>query len=56
LGQCLLTEDDELFWLDFDKSCTGRFLIIDSGSPTRSETHLLDLESPGAALQQVEPR
>jgi protease II len=51
-----LTEDDELFWLDIEKSCSGRFLVIDAGSPTRSEVHLLDLEAPSAALQQVEPR
>ena len=54
--ECLLTEDDELFWLDIDKSCSGRFLIMDSGSPTRSEVHLLDLDTPGAEVRQVEPR
>jgi oligopeptidase B len=54
--ECLLTEDDELFWLDIDKTCSGRFLVIDSGSPTRSEVHLLDLEATGATIKQVEPR
>ena len=56
MDELLLTEDDELFWLDIDKTCSGRFLVMDSGSPTRSEVHVLDLEAPGATVQQVEAR
>jgi len=55
----LLTEDDELFWLDLDKTCSGRFLVVRTSSPTRSECHVLDLEGPkGAAgeLAVVQPR
>jgi len=54
--ECLLVEDDELFWLDIDKTCSGRFLVMDSGSPTRSEVRLLDIETPGATIQQVQAR
>mmetsp|Transcript_15713 Transcript_15713/g.23086 ORF Transcript_15713/g.23086 Transcript_15713/m.23086 type:complete len:756 (+) Transcript_15713:492-2759(+) len=54
--ECLLVEDDELFWLDIDKTCSGRFLVMDSGSPTRSEVHLLDIEASGATIQQVQVR
>lgn len=44
----LLTEDDELFWIDLDKSCSGRFLIVRTSSPDTSEVHLLDLTAAGA--------
>jgi oligopeptidase B len=54
--ECLLQEDDELFWLDVDKTCSGRFLVMDSGSPTRSEVHVLDLTAPGSRVQLVEAR
>ena len=35
--ELLFTEDDELFWLDLDKTCSGRYFIVRTSSPTRSE-------------------
>lgn len=46
--ELLLMEDDELFWIDLDKSCSGRFLIVRTSSPDTSEVHLLDLTAAGA--------
>ena len=40
----VLQESDGLFWLGMDKSNSGRFLIISSGSQETSEEWLLDLE------------
>ena len=53
---CLFTEDDELFWIDIDKTCSGRFLIVESCSPTTSEIHVLDLQDSKATLSVVQPR
>jgi oligopeptidase B len=53
---CLLTEDDQLFNASIDKTCSGRFLVIELDTPTRTEVHLLDLDSPNSSIQVVEKR
>ena len=57
--ELLFTEDDELFWIDLDKTCSGRFFIVRSSSPTRAEVHVLDLlakASDKAQLKVIQPR
>eukprot|EP00300_Choanocystis_sp_HF-7_P011741 c17594_g1_i1.p1 GENE.c17594_g1_i1~~c17594_g1_i1.p1 ORF type:complete len:757 (+),score=189.01 c17594_g1_i1:131-2272(+) len=58
--ECLFTEDDERFWLNFSSTRSGRFLIVQSSSPETGEVHLLDLDelqSTGEAkLRCIEPR
>lgn len=47
---CLLTEDDEHFWLGVHSTRSGDFLVIESGSKITTEVHLVPLTSRGVKL------
>lgn len=48
--ECLLTEDDERFWLGIHSTRSGDFLIIESGSKITTEIHLVPLTHRGEQL------
>lgn len=49
-------EDDETFWLSIGNSRTDDWIVINGGSFTSSETHVLRADDPTGAFQVVEPR
>jgi len=54
--ELLYQEDDELFWVHFNKSFDGKYIFVSSGSKETSETHFLDVTDPNATLQCVAKR
>merc|ERR1740138_636260 len=42
--ECLHTEEDELYWMGFGKTTSGRYLVLSLGSKETSELHFIDLE------------
>ena len=44
--ECLLTEDDEMFWIDMDRTRTGDLIIVTTSSKTSSEAHYIPLRGP----------
>lgn len=52
----VLAEPDERFWLGIGSSRDDRWLIVQAGSRTTSEAHLLDLADPTGPLRCVAPR
>jgi oligopeptidase B len=52
----VLTEDDERFWLDVERTRSGAYVVVSAESRTTSEVWLLSCASPTAAPLLVEPR
>ena len=52
----ILREDDETFALGIDSSRDERWLLVQIGSSTTTEIHLLDLSDPTGDLRVVQPR
>eukprot|EP00949_MAST-11_sp_MAST-11-sp1_P002494 g2494.t1 len=46
---CLLTEEDEQFWLGLGKSKSGRFIFAHSGSSETTEISFIDLDAEEAS-------
>lgn len=46
---CLLTEDDERFWLGMHKTLTGDYIVADASSKTTSEVRLVALRGADGA-------
>lgn len=49
-------EDDERFYVSVDRTRSGRFLIVTSGSKLTTEVWFVDADTPDAAFAVVEPR
>ncbi len=52
----IFAEPDERFWLGITSSRDERWLVVQAGSRTTSEAHLLDLTDPTGALRCVARR
>lgn len=52
----IFTDPDERFWLGITSSRDERWLVVQAGSRTTSEAHLLDLAEPTGALRCVARR
>ena len=50
---CLLTEDDERFWMYMYKSRSGRFLFSVVGSKITTEVRYVDFEAEGGAASEM---
>jgi oligopeptidase B len=53
--QLLFQEDDGMFWVNCEKSDSGRFLFIESSSTETSEWWAVDLEEAAAAAAAAAP-
>mmetsp|Transcript_23078 Transcript_23078/g.80448 ORF Transcript_23078/g.80448 Transcript_23078/m.80448 type:complete len:788 (-) Transcript_23078:180-2543(-) len=54
--ECLLTEDDERYWVSIRKSDDDRYLVAKAKSTVTAESALLRLGEAGAAFHVVQPR
>jgi len=53
----IIFEDPDLkFWVGVDRTRSGRFLIVGSGSKQTSEVHVLDADRPESPLRLVQER
>ena len=50
---CLVTENDERFWMSLSKSRSEQYIFITSSSKTSSETHAIPLQGRGAGLPHL---
>jgi oligopeptidase B len=54
--RAVFTEDDDRFWLDISRTKSGAYLVIDIGSHTTTETHILAADTPMDTFQLFAPR
>jgi len=54
--ELLYRETDESFFLGLSKTRTRRFIVVNLGSKTTTEVHVLDADDPAAGLRVVHPR
>lgn len=47
--ECLVAEDDDMFWMGLHKSRTGAFVVVDASSKTTSEVRLVPLTAADGA-------
>ncbi|MFC1708046.1 S9 family peptidase [Planctomycetota bacterium] len=52
----LLTEDDEAFYLDLDRTRSGCFVVVSADAQDTSEVHLIDADRPEQTPTCVRPR
>jgi oligopeptidase B len=52
----LYNEQDESFFLGLSKTRTRRFIVVNLGSKTTTEVHVLDADDPAAGLRVIHPR
>ncbi|MBN2621464.1 S9 family peptidase [candidate division WOR-3 bacterium] len=54
--RAVFTEDDDRFWLYISRTKSGTYLVIDIGSHTTTETHILAADTPMDPFQLFAPR
>lgn len=54
--ELIFQEDDELYWMNLQKSFDGRYIFVSSQSKETAEVHYVDLSDPAAGLRCVAKR